>query len=451
MRLARLGLSALAAMVLSVLPHPAKAAELPDRPLGLEECIALARQHNPSLVIAREGVVASQANMNRALAAYYPAATLTAAQGRTAGSSFVETAAGTVAFTASGRRREAEVMLSQTVWQTGRREHVREARSSWQSSLANQIVADQELTLSVSQLYYAALAAEQLVEVAEATQASARDHEELVRARAAVGEAAPVDIAPAEADTANAEFSLLQARNNADVAKAQLKQAMGVTPTYRIQLVRPPAEQAQQPPPSLEEALGAAVSRRPEMAAARWSAAAGEDALRLARAVQGAMISLSAQYERGIQGPQQGTSWAVVASASAFLFDGGARLADTTAARANLESLRAQQQQLANAIGLDVESALLNVETARESVGAAEKAVESAEQQLAGAEAKYREGVGIFVEILDAQQVVTRARTNHVQATYNYQTALVALKRALGELVPTGGISLPDGTAPEAP
>jgi len=62
--------------------------------------------------------------------------------------------------------------------------------------------------------------------------------------------------------------------------------------------------------------------------------------------------------------------------------------------------------------------------------------VAAAEAQLAAAEGKYREGLGIFVEILDAQNTVARARTNQVQARYTHQTALVALKKALGQLVP---------------
>jgi len=58
----------------------------------------------------------------------------------------------------------------------------------------------------------------------------------------------------------------------------------------------------------------------------------------------------------------------------------------------------------------------------------------AAEAQLAAAEGKYREGVGIFVEILDAQEAAARARTNGVRALYDWQTALLALDRALGSL-----------------
>ena len=63
----------------------------------------------------------------------------------------------------------------------------------------------------------------------------------------------------------------------------------------------------------------------------------------------------------------------------------------------------------------------------------------NAEAQLAAAAGKYRQGVGIFVEILDAQRAVTRARTNQAKAFYDYETARVAPRKAMGPLVPPPG------------
>lgn len=413
----------------------AKAVELPNQALTLEECIALARAQNPSLAIAHQEVVSAGADLEKARSAYYPSAALIAARGRTGGSSFVETPAGAIAFTTSGERREAEVALTQTIWETGRRESVSGAQHSLAASRARERSALQDLLLSVSQLYYAALASERLVEVAQATLTAARNHEQLVKARAAVGEAPRVDIAPAEAEVAEAEFALLQAKNDAALGRARLKNEMGLPPTYELRLAPPQASAPGEELPTLPDALQAAGEHRPELLAVRSAIRASEQNLRLAKALETGAIGLSAQYERGLTGPKEGVSWSAVLSATAFLFDPGSRRAGVASARAARDSLRAQEQQLVNAIGLEVESALLQIETARKSVQAAEKAVTSAEAQLAAAEGKYREGVGIFVEILDAQKAVTRARTNHVQASYNCDSALVALRRAMGQLI----------------
>jgi len=270
--------------------------------------------------------------------------------------------------------------------------------------------------------------------VAQANLAAARDHEKLVEARAQVGEGAPVDVAPAEANAADAEFSELQAENDAALAKAQLKREMGVSPTYNLRVAPPESGAEAAPLASLSDDLKVALQCRPELLSVRNSVAASQQELQVAKTLEYGQIDVTAQYNRAISGLGPDWWYSVTASATAFLFDGGGRAASTQAARANLCTLQAQEQQLVNAIGLEVESARLEVETARKSAQSAEKAVTSAEAQLAAAEGKYKEGVGIFVEILDAQQTVARARTNLVRARYDLQTALVALRRATGQL-----------------
>jgi len=413
------------------------AAELPNRPLTLDECVELALRHNPSLTIVAQDVRASAAGLRRSASGYYPSAKFFGVRGRTGGTSFLETATGILPFSTATERSEAEVRLNQVVWEVGRKESIRSARHTLSASRAREQAAIGDLVLAIARGYYATLAAEQLVGVAQANLAASLDHRKLVAARVQVGEAPPVDLAPAEADAADAEFALLQSENGADLAKAQLKRAMGVPPTYRLRLARPEGEPEGLAIPSLEDSLALAFARRPELMAAREAVEAGGEGVRLANLRQWGGLALSAEYDIGIAGPKRGTdSWAAVLAVTGVLFDDGSRRADADAARAGLESLKAQEQELVNGIGLEVESALLDVATARKSVEAAGKAVASAEAQLAAAQGKYRQGVGIFVEILDAQEAVARARSNRVRALFDHQTALVSLKRATGTLMP---------------
>jgi len=439
MRISFVGLLAVLCITLWVSAAVAVELELPDRPLTLDECVSLGLQLNPSLAIAREGVLSADAGLRRSLSYYYPSATFVATQGRAGGSSFIETPAGTIAFSSSSRRRESEVILQETIWQTGRKESVRRSRHALAASLANEEGALQDLVWAISQYYYQALAAEDLVGVADAALAASQDHEKMVQAFAEVGTVARVDLLPAQANAAEAEFALIQAQNDAGLAKARLKNTMGLPQTYGLRLARQEAGMEEGRLPSFDEALSLSLERRPEMIALREAVAGSEYAVRLAEKTKDAVISLSAVYESGITGPKEGESWSVVASVSGFLFDGGARQADADAARSGLRSIKAQEQQLVNAVGLEVETALLDVHTARQSLGAAEKTVASAEAQLAAAEEKYRGGRGIFVEILDAQATATRARTNRVRAMYDWQTAVLALRKAQGTLEPGAG------------
>lgn len=411
----------------------AAAPALPEGPLTLEECLSLARLRNPSVVIARQDVRSAEAGLRGAVSAYYPSASLNATQGRTGGTSFVETAAGTIPFGTATTRRESDVTLRYTVWQTGRADMVGRARQALEASRAQEETTLEELMVSVARLYYGALAAQDLVGVAEARLEAARQHEELVRARAAVGEAPPVDVAPAEAETAAAEFELLQARNEAALARARLKREIGLPPTYDLRLAEA-GHPVPTPEPTLEEALETAYGRRPELAQVRAGIAAAQAGLRVTEATGRGVVTVAAEYVRGLSGPREGEAWAATVAGTAFLFDGGGRRAETEGARARVDLLRAQEEQVWAAVGLEVESALLRVRTARESVVASGKAVESAQARVRAARGKYEAGVGIFVEILDAEQALTRARTNRIAALYEQEMARVELLRAMGLL-----------------
>ncbi len=415
------------------------AAELPERPLTLQDCWVLARERSPSLVLAQQRVYVSEAGVQRVAAQYFPTATLFANYGRNGGSSFVQGSAGTIPVAVSGTRHESAVLLSETLWTLGRRESSLSARHSLRASSADAQTTEQSVALTVAQLYYQALAAEALVKVSEATLTASRDHGKLVSARVSVGEGAPVDIAPAEADVANAEFSLLQSENSSALAKARLKNGIGLPATYDLHLAASGPPSGCETVPTLAEAVRAALQTRPEMVSARDSVDAARQQLRAAEIQRNGTLALTSQYDRGIAGPQKGASWSAVVSLSGFLFDAGAREADVVTARANLATLQAQEQQTANQVGLEVETAQLDLDTTRRSLQTAEKAVTSAQAQLSAAEGKYQRGVGIFVEVLDAQRTVAQARTNQVQARYDCQTAIVALQRAMGQLaLPTG-------------
>ena len=85
-------------------------------------------------------------------------------------------------------------------------------------------------------------------------------------------------------------------------------------------------------------------------------------------------------------------------------------------------------------MALQVESALIEIERTSERIKASEQAVTAATARLHSAEVKYREGLGILVEVTDARQSLTSAEAENVRARFSYQAALIALQRATGTL-----------------
>ncbi len=406
----------------------------PDRPLTLEECTLIALQRNPDLTVSEQAVVGARAGLTRARSSYYPRLSLDLVEGITSKSSFLSLGGGTFEFGGTTRREDLDLAARQTVWRRGRKESVEESKYSLRATEFSLTAATQALVDQVAANYYAVLASQQLVGVAEAGVESARRHLEQVEARVEVGASAEVDVYPVLDDLARAELDLIDARSNVRLSWARLKNTMGVPPHTKLQLA--PATTAEEESiPCLEEAIGAALESRSELMASTASVGASRSALRRANINRGPMAEIAGLYAQGYTDWEaRAPSWNLLLSISWPLFDGYATRADQIAAGAGLARAEAGRQRMINQVALEVESALVEVERSRERVAASAKSVAAAEARLAAAEGKYQQGVGILIEVIDARVAATSSRANQVRAEYDYQTALVGLKRALGRL-----------------
>ncbi len=397
------------------------------QPLTLEQCIITALQNNPQITISEQGVITAQAGLTRARSSYYPQLSLSATEAVSDGR-----------FDAAGdgtqRQEEVDVVLRQTLWERGRTDSVAGSRAASEATAWGHAATLQGVVDRVAADYYALLAVQQLVGVAESGMESAQSHLEQVKARIEVGASAEVDVFPAEDDLARAELDLIDARSGVRLAAAALRNSMGVSQETEIELApAAPLEGAETP--SLGEALAVAQERRPEVLSSRASLRGSERSLKLAKIRRGPTADLSGEYDWGYTDWEaRDGAWDLRLSLGYPLFDGYSTEADVVAARAGLRRSEADLQRTLNQVGLEVETALVSVERAWERVAASQKSVAAADARMRAAEGKYQQGVGIFIEVIDARTALTQAQASEVRARYDYRTALVALDRALGTL-----------------
>lgn len=116
------------------------------------------------------------------------------------------------------------------------------------------------------------------------------------------------------------------------------------------------------------------------------------------------------------------------------LFDGFA--SSSTRERAlksrsrNEDLLRLAEQQAR----LQTDTARNDVGVAKERISVAETAIRQSEENLRINKERYRERVGTATEVLDAQTLVTQAKTDYYRAFYDHQTATARLIKSLGQL-----------------
>ena len=79
--------------------------------------------------------------------------------------------------------------------------------------------------------------------------------------------------------------------------------------------------------------------------------------------------------------------------------------------------------------------AYLSMQEADKRLATTEMAVNKAEEDLYIAQEKYKAGAGTNLDVIDANLSLTQAKTNHIQALYDYNVSMAKLDKAIGTQV----------------
>jgi outer membrane protein len=116
------------------------------------------------------------------------------------------------------------------------------------------------------------------------------------------------------------------------------------------------------------------------------------------------------------------------------LYTGGRIKAQTAAAGIELKKLAQQQDDLRNRIALEVKTALVELESAKSEVEVANQGVDLAQQEVTQARDRFQAGVANNIEVITAQDELSRANDNQIGALYRYNQARADLAHATGQM-----------------
>jgi outer membrane protein TolC len=115
------------------------------------------------------------------------------------------------------------------------------------------------------------------------------------------------------------------------------------------------------------------------------------------------------------------------------IFDGRATAGRVAQAKSVFNQAKLSLADAQLAVEVDVRRAFSQWQQANELVEASQKVVEQATEAVRLANARYNAGTGTQLDVLQAQTDLTTARTNQIQAFYNYNVAVAALRKATGQ------------------
>ena len=85
---------------------------------------------------------------------------------------------------------------------------------------------------------------------------------------------------------------------------------------------------------------------------------------------------------------------------------------------------RETEQKTREVVQLEVKQAYLNIRSAAQKVEETQTVVDQARENYRIQNIRYQAGVGINLDVLDAQLSLNEAQVNHIQALYDYNVAL---------------------------
>ncbi len=299
--------------------------------------------------------------------------------------------------------------------------------------------AVENAVFQVSNAYYGALLAEQLVSVEEAALESAVAQLDAARARRDEGLARDYDVLRAQVEVSNIEASLIEERKEKRSAVTALFRAMGASQKSEVILSGELVETGIEPP-TFEEAVGVAFQNRPDIFQATIEADLQKEALAETRTRYFPRLDAFYRYNWARPDPHESTrsdwggEWRAGLSLNWTLFDGLSREGAIIQRKAQLRRQNIMLGDAEQRAIKEVQDALLEIESAGEMVRSQQLNLQRAEETQRLVDEGYREGINTEIELLDARSALTRARGFFYRSIYRQKTAELALQRATGEL-----------------
>lgn len=410
------------------LPPPDRMPEgITTAPIAADEAAAIALFNQPSVTVAGAGIEAAKGRTAQARAGLKPRVGVSAALN-------TSEVSGAPAGSSGGAPSHYQLgaAVEQLIYDYDHtRDLVRQAQEQENVATAALTTVQADLVLGVKQAFYGLLEAQRLVTVAESNVRNQQQHLALAQARLTSGLGLPYDVVRAQTAYTDAVYGLTVSRNRASQARVALVELMGLDP--RTPLV--PAESVE-PPPATEavgELVNQAQQQRPEVLRADAAIRAAQFAVSAARTVNSPQVSGSLGMTRRGDDFFPSTNVTTLGVELQWTpFDAGYTKGRVQEAEANLVAARAQLDAVRLQVTGEVSQAYLDLKTAEQRAVTAETEVTNAREALRLAEGRYRAGLGVFIDVLDAQTALDVANINQVNAQTAVEQARAALEYSTG-------------------
>ncbi len=296
---------------------------------------------------------------------------------------------------------------------------------------------EQEVIAQTVNMFYQTLLAEKVYSIQTEALRTAQRHLERVELFHKEGQISEFDLLRAELEVAKLRPSLLQARNNHDLALSAFRKQIGAMDTLLAlqgEFVLPETHSE-----DLETAVALASKQRielrllainTEMMGIKYKAEKGNYLPNIALSAGYSMFTAADEY--ALERSDFGTAFTAGVGFSLPLFTGFTNTAKRINARHGLFQAQIQEEDTRELIGLEVLQAWQTLHNALESYQVQLENIKMAERNLQLAQLRFENQVGIQLEVFDAQMMLSSIKLNFYNAIYEVISANVKFKKAMG-------------------
>ena len=406
--------------------------------LSVQEAVQLALLQNPIVLRTAADVAALEARIDQARSELFPQVSADVGYNYQEGASdsfrqgfFTNLIVPGGADVKDWQRRD-RIGVQQLIWAGGSvRAAIRASRYLAESEAWRRAAALDDLEYQTKQAYYDALATRALVSVAEDSVRTFDRHLRDTELMLEVGETSPVERVRAETELGARRSDLIVAGNRVRLAHTNLRRLLNVP--QHTPLVLTDRFNYFPLPEDVQKLIEQAKSNRPELLSLARAIAAGEEDVKRVRGTYWPRAAGSVDRVN-LDGAGNFTpdGWQATIGLEWDIYVGGRRKAEKAEARAQVDSLEWQYEEVEALVEAEVLQAYIQVQDAIARIRSEQGNLELAEEGLRLERLRFQEGVGIQAQVLDAELAFRNAETQLVQALREYGVAHAALDRAIG-------------------
>lgn len=402
--------------------------------LNLPKTVQMALDYNRDIKMSQYQLKSAEAAINEAKSKKMPQVGYTFSTSRTAGPAIPSTQ------NKFGNGLSVELPVYTGGLVEGQIDNAKIGKTDAQETI---LKTEQATKYSAIEGYYQLLANKELQGVYHEAVDNLQGHLDNVQAQYNVGTKAKVDVLSSDVSLANAKTTALTADNAVAISESNLNNILGLPLETKLNLAdhQLPFDTYNI---SLQEAMDYAMKYRPEVLQAALAVQKAENNIDIADAGNKPTVSVKGSNDwgdttfPGIDANKR--QWSVGANLTYKFYDGGTTKAKVAQAKQDLLVARETEQKTRESVQLQVKQAYLNIRSAAQKVEETQTVVDQARENYRIQNIRYQAGVGINLDVLDAQLSLNEAQVNHIQALYDYNVGIAKLEQVMGVDVESGVI-----------